>query len=268
MIPGANEPPALVEHGEQREADARRRRARRAAAGAGRAGPRCARRTAPPSASKAAPTSQIAPIASAPTPSIVQTQRAEDVERAERESPGSATNQTLASMRRFPSAPKRSETGCRFAGWRDGVVAAAAARTRPRQATPPNVASVLVTDAIPPITGPSIAPKIAAPIALPISRPRALAGASATSHASAGGPRACARRSPGGTALSRAAIRCRANPKSAVVTIIPPSPRSSVGLTPNRDASMPAGIPPTSAPSAYEPASTPAPAFESPSSSA
>ena len=42
---------------------------------------------------------------------------------------------------------------------------------------------MLVTDAIPPITGPSIAPKIATPIALPINRPRAFAGASAISHA-------------------------------------------------------------------------------------
>src|ERR1041384_1647418 len=55
-------------------------------------------------------------------------------------------------------------------------------------AIPPNVACVLVTDAIPPITGPSIAPKIATPIAFPISRPRTVAGEPADSHAAPARP--------------------------------------------------------------------------------
>ena len=118
---------------------------------------------------------------------------------------------------------------------------------------------------MPPITGPSIAPKIAAPIALPISRPRRSAGASATSHASAAVHEQALEKPWRNRAESSNHSDC-ANPKSTVVTIIPPSPRSRVRFTPNHDASSPAGMPPTSAPTAYEPARTPAPAFESPSS--
>jgi hypothetical protein len=57
-----------------------------------------------------------------------------------------------------------------------------------------------------------------------------------------------------------------AKPKSTVVTTIPDRPMISVGFTPSRDASTPAGIPATSAPKAYDPASTPAPVFDRPSS--
>ena len=155
----------------------------------------------------------------------------------------------LAASRLFPRARKRSETGCRVAGRDEGVAAAHAASTKPRHATPPNVARVPATDATPPITGPSIAPKIAAPIALPISRPREPAGASATSHARPAVhenelAKPCRKRA------TSSSHTLRANPNSAVVTIIRPSPKSIVRLTPSHDAATPDGIPPTSAPTA------------------
>jgi hypothetical protein len=149
----------------------------------------------------------------------------------------------------------------------DDVAAAQAASPSPISAIPPNVASVLVSDAIPPITGPSIAPKIATPIALPINRPRAFAGASAISQASP----AVHEHELDAPWRKRATSRSHslsATPNSAVVTVMPPRPTSSVGFTPTRVASIPAGIPATSAPNAYEPARKPAPVFESPSSSA
>src|SRR3989442_3296575 len=172
----------------------------------------------------------------------------------------------LATTRRFPTARKRSETGCRVAGRNDGVAAAHAARTKPRHATPPKVARVPATDATPPITGPSIAPKIAAPIALPINRPRELDGASATSHARPAVheqelAKPCRKRAESSSQT------LRAKPNSAVVTIIRPRPNSIVRLTPSHEAATPEGIPPASAPTAYAPASTPAPLFDSPSSS-
>ena len=126
---------------------------------------------------------------------------------------------------------------------------------------------MLVTDAIPPITGPSIAPKIATPIALPIRRPRAFAGASAISHAR---PAVHEHElaAPWRRRASTSTDSLCAKPKSAVVIVMPPSPMRIVGLTPRRVARIPAGIPASNAPSAYEPARTPAPVFDSPSSSA
>jgi hypothetical protein len=126
---------------------------------------------------------------------------------------------------------------------------------------------MLVTEAIPPITGPSMAPKIATPIALPIRRPRVFAGASAISQAS---PAVHEHElaAPWRRRASTSTDSLSAKPKRAVVIVIPPSPMRIVGLTPSRVARMPAGIPANSAPSAYDPARTPAPVFDSPSSSA
>ena len=134
-------------------------------------------------------------------------------------------------------------------------------------AIPPKVACVLVTDAMPPITGPSIAPKIATPIALPISLPRALAGESAISHASPAVHEHELAAPWRKRAVSSSHSLC-AKPKSAVVTVMPASPMSIVGFTPRRVASIPAGIPATSAPNAYEPARIPALALDRPRSSA
>ena len=124
-----------------------------------------------------------------------------------------------------------------------------------------------VNDAIAPMTGPSNAPKSAAPIALPISRPRELAGVSATSHASAAVhehelANPCRKRAPSSIHT------LVAKPNSAVVTTMPRMPVSTTVFTPNQDVASPAGIPPTSAPTAYVAASAPAPDFERPNSSA
>src|SRR6266498_65431 len=211
-------------------------------------------------ASRPAPASQTAPIATPLSPRTCR-RSGPSTFSVPNANAGTAMNQMLATMRPLPSARNSSEMGCRRAGCRDGVAAAAAASTNPRHATPPKVTSVLVSDAIPPITGPSIAPKIAAPIALPISRPRESAGASATSHASP----AVHEQELANPWRKRAESRSHslsANPKSAVVTIMPPSPTRSVGLTPKRDASTADGTTPASAPTAYAPASTPAPAFD------
>jgi hypothetical protein len=59
-----------------------------------------------------------------------------------------------------------------------------------------------------------------------------------------------------------------AKPNAVLVTANVSRPITTVGFTPMRAAVMPLGMPPTNAPRGYAAASSPAPAFESPSSSA
>jgi hypothetical protein len=59
-----------------------------------------------------------------------------------------------------------------------------------------------------------------------------------------------------------------ANANARHETVISPSPSTTVGRTPTRAASRPAGTEAASVPAAYEPASTPAPVFDRSNSSA
>ncbi len=170
-------------------------------------------------------------------------------------------------MARSRSAPTSRLKGCGCSGVKAGVRQAAIARTVASTATLANAGPVPVTDAIPPSTGPNSAPTIAAPITAPIVSPRRSAGAAATSHASDAVHENELATPCRNRAVSSSQIES-ANPKVAVVTAIPVRPTRTVGRTPKRAAEIPPGIPPTSAPSAYDAASRPAPAFESPSSSA
>ena len=115
-------------------------------------------------------------------------------------------------------------------------------------------------EATAPSTGPNIAPAIAAPKAEPISRPRRPAGAAATSHASAP-VHEKALDTPWRKRARSSAQTESAKPNATVVTASSERPTSTVGLTPTRAASMPLGIPATSAPAGYMACSTPAPAL-------
>ena len=90
---------------------------------------------------------------------------------------------------------------------------------------------------------------MAAPIAEPISSPRRSAGDAATSQAS---PAVHVNElaTPWSVRAATSSTYSSSTPNANVVTVIPASPRSTVGLTPSRAAEIPPGIAPTSAPAA------------------
>src|SRR5439155_20784042 len=114
-------------------------------------------------------------------------------------------------------------------------------------ATAESAGPVPTLDATPPSTGPKSAPAIASPNTVPINSPRRPAGAAATSHA----------RLPVHVKplerpwRSRAPSSCHAlsaNPNRTLVTAIEQRPTRTVGLTPRREATKPAGSAPISDP--------------------
>ena len=128
-----------------------------------------------------------------------------------------------------------------------GMLQAQAASPAASTATPLNTIFGLSSVARPPRAGPSSTPTIAAPSAEPITVPRWSAGDALTSQArppahEQAPPTPCAKRAMS----SRSTLW--AKPNTRLVTASNASPRSTVGLTPTRAASQPAGSDPTSVP--------------------
>ncbi len=128
-----------------------------------------------------------------------------------------------------------------------GIDHAQPASTAATSATELNTASGLSTVAAPPSTGPRSTPTIAALSAAPISSPRRSVGAAHTSQAI---PAAHMHAPPIPWTKRAASSRTMwlANANTRLVTPSIASPVSSVGLTPQRIASQPAGSAPTNVP--------------------
>jgi hypothetical protein len=128
-----------------------------------------------------------------------------------------------------------------------GIDQAQNASTIARTDTALNTASGLSSVAAPPSTGPSSTPTIAALSAAPIISPRRSTGDADTSHAMPAAhmhapPMPWMKRAPSSSTM------CPANANARLERPSIASPVISVGLTPQRIASQPAGSAPTNVP--------------------
>ena len=131
----------------------------------------------------------------------------------------------------------------------------------PTTATPKNTGSCPSRPASAPSTGPNIAPATAAAMPVPISSPRRSRGAAPMSHASAPAHEA-APPSPWTNRAMSSTTMLEANANTTLAATIIPSPSSTVGRTPTRDAIQPPGSAPMNVPAGYAAARIPAAVFD------
>ena len=209
--------------------------------------------------SNAAPTSQTAPMASAPQPKSASWSGAR-VESTPQSNDGNAIKARPPTKYEFRSARLTAAVeGCS-----GGMGSTRSVQTASRTANPatPVKTTPRPNSAAPaPTTGPKSAPKTAAPSAVPMTSPRRSRGAPASSNAKEPAhvkplPQPWAKRA------AASGQKPWTNANARLDSPISARPMKTARRAPSRAVARPPGSPPTSAPAAYAATSTPAPAFE------